>query len=312
MQDWSRRADTHELSTIEQQMRSVGIQRHEIPWRETALSLLQSGSMTGPQVLLLHGVTYSSASVFHLTVPGQSADEYSLLLQLSQSLGCWCLDFSGYGFSSTSNQSTKETVDDYVKQVDEAVRYLKQTTGQKPVLIGWSWGGQVASRYAGYHGDSLAGMVYWGAIWGGTGQAEFVKSLPKPTTPRRINTPQHAGADFKTSDTFDPVVRGQFVDFALRLDPTSPTTGLTESLFNMPLHHPENISVPTLVIHGEHDFVAQSNDVGDYFDALASPVKQYRIIAQADHNVQYSKVRHTLVRELNDFSHQCYRNKSDL
>ncbi|MCG9692032.1 alpha/beta hydrolase [Vibrio sp. Isolate22] len=305
MQDWLRRANTDELSTIEQQMRGVGIQRHEIPWRKTALTAFQCGPMTGPQVLLLHGVTYSSASVFHLTIPGHSANEYSLILQLSESLGCWCLDFSGYGFSPSPSYSAAETIDDYVEQVGEAVRYLHQTTGHKPVLVGWSWGGQVASRYAGRHGDSLAGFVYWGAIWGGTGQAEFVKSTPKPTAPRRVNTRQHAGADFKTPNTFDPEVRTQFIDCALRLDPTSPTTGLTESLYNLPLHEPRDIKVPTLVIHGEHDFVAQFDDVRDYFDALASPIKQHRIIAQADHNVQYSKKRHTLVRELRDFSHQC-------
>ena len=147
---------------------------------KTALTAFQCGPMTGPQVLLLHGVTYSSASVFHLMIPGHSANEYSLLLQLSESLGCWCLDFSGYGFSPSPSYSAAETIDDYVEQVGEAVRYLHQTTGHKPVLVGWSWGGQVASRYAGRHGDSLAGFVYWGAIWGGTGQAEFVKSTPNP------------------------------------------------------------------------------------------------------------------------------------
>ncbi|ASI88691.1 alpha/beta hydrolase [Vibrio mediterranei] len=312
MHDLSQRADSHYLTKVEQQMRNLGIQRYEIPWRDTTLSLLQSGSMTGPQVLCLHGVTYSSASVFHLSISGAAADEYSLLLKLSQSLGCWCLDFSGYGFSPTSTSSFKETVDDYVEQVGEAVRYLRQLTGHKPVLIGWSWGGQVASRYAGRHGESLSGLVYWGAIWGGTGQVDFVKSLPKPTSHRRINTQQHAGADFKTPNTFETEVKNRFIDFALRLDPTSPTTGLTESLYNMPLHSPEEINVPTLVIHGEHDFVAQSNDINDYFAALACPIKQYRIISHADHNVQYSHARQTLVNELKSFSQQCFQHKLDV
>jgi len=295
-----------DLNAYARKLELVDIQRHMVSWQGAQLSLLQTGPKTGSQVLLLHGVTYSSASVFHLDVPGKASDEYSLILKLGLQLGCWALDFAGYGFSDTHHKQKDENIEDYVEQVKQAVEYIQECTNAKPIVIGWSWGGQVASRYAGTYGDTISGLVFWGALWGGTGQqAEFVKSLSLPEFHRRINTTLHAGADFKTPDTFDLSIKEAFVERALKQDPTSPTTGVRETAYNLPLHSPAAITIPTLVLHGEHDFVTQSDDVAHYFEALSSVNKQYMIIGNADHNAQFSFAREELINALVSFSMEC-------
>ncbi|WP_309676076.1 alpha/beta hydrolase [Halomonas eurihalina] len=280
----------------------AGIRTASLRWQGVQLTLLHSPCPTGVPVLLLHGVTYSAASVFDLAVPGYERADFSTLLQLTwRGLDTWALDFAGYGLSGPRPYPDTETINDYVAQVRAASIEIEARTGVLPVLVGWSWGAQVASRFAGHYPKSCPGLVFWSGLWGGSGMINYMREVRFPKEVRRRNTPTHAAADFRTPVAYAPEVRTAFISHALSLDPTSPTTGLRETVLNMPLHNPVNITCPVLAIHGELDPVVQIDDITDYVAALASPHKWHIRLPGADHNAQFGHDRNRLFDAIADF-----------
>lgn len=284
-----------------------GLRNDRIDWSGISINLCRSGPIgNAPQILLLHGVTYSSTSVFHLQVDGQAPEEYSMILKLGQlGIGTWALDFSGYGLSDTHPNQKEETIKDYVDQVRCAVEHIHQQSGQYPVVAGWSWGAQVASLAVAKFPNIFSGLIFWSGIWGGSGKANSLKMAKLPIAHRRINTTEHAGADFSTPLSFTAEVKAAFVKKALMVDPSSPTTGIRETIEHMPLHDPLQITIPTLVIQGENDAVVNPDDITAYYHSLASKNVHYEVIS-ADHNAQFSNQRFALVQSIENFTHGCW------
>ena len=291
------------LQELRRNLRTAGIRVIPLEWRGTRLALLRRANPRGRPVLLLHGVTYSSASVFDLDVPGHDRSSYSTFMQLAaRGMDCWSLDFAGYGFSETHVYNRMEMPGDYVAQVRDAADHVRSRTGKAPVLIGWSWGAQVASRAVAYHPEAFSGLVFWGGFWGGSGRLDQARKRALPTGERRCNTIEHAGADFLTPGNFRPEVKQAFVHHGLCLDPTSPTAGIVHSTLNLPLHDPGRIRRPTLVVHGSNDPVVDPDDIKDYAAGLGRNLAAHYCIPNADHNAQYSENRHMLFDCLADFA----------
>lgn len=290
-------------SKLIRDLNDAGIATWSMDWQGIKLSVLRKPFIGQRPVLLLHGVTYSAASVFDLHVPGAPRDAYSTILQLAaRGLDCWALDFAGYGLSESCDYGRPETPDDYVSQVAEVAANIRHLTGQAPILIGWSWGAQVASRAMAKAPDLFSGLVFWGGFWGGSGKLDDLPKRPLPTTTRRANTAEHASADFLTPDNYCADVRNAFVKHALWVDPSSPTSGITHSTLNLPLHEPAAVKCPTLVIHGTQDPVVNRLDIQDFVSRLGDKLVSYVRIPGADHNVQYSENRHLLFDALASFT----------
>jgi alpha-beta hydrolase superfamily lysophospholipase len=271
---------------------------------DLALWSAQAGP-NAPSVLLLHGVTYSSLSVFDLAVPGAPRHEFSLLLTLAKmGLAAYALDAEGYGLSGARPEGStlSGSASDLAAAID-AVSMRHQ--GARVALIGWSWGAQVAARFLSRDAPEapVSHLVFWGSCWGAgpAGPPEALRGLEPPSVHRRVNTATHAGADFRTPGTYSPEVREAFVTRALQLDPTSPTLGLHAVARALPLHDPERIRVPVLAVHGEHDPMASPADLRDWLARIGNERRAYIRIAGADHNVQLSYARAALAGEITAF-----------
>ena len=285
----------------------VGIEHQMLRPGPHALALWSCpavGSRTAAPVLLLHGVTYSSMSVFDLAVPGHPRRDYSLIAQMAEAgIDTFALDFAGYGLSA-SDPEVRQT-GDHVDQVRVAIAEIRARTGCRPVVVGWSWSGHVVgSLGATVSKDEVAGIVIWGAQWGGgpAGRPGFILSMSPPASPRRVNSAAHAGADFRNPGHYDPAVRDAFVDWARFLDPTSPTLGLAELVAAMPLFNPARFSMPVLVLHGSHDPVVVEEDVVAMLDAITVPDTSRIIVPGGDHNAQYNYCRQAVVAHIAAFA----------
>lgn len=291
-------------------LNDAGIAARSFDWRDTKLTVLHKCSAGKQPVLLLHGVTYSAASVFDLCVPSRHRAAYSTMLQLgARDVDCWALDFAGYGLSETLDYGRAETPDDYVEQVVHVAAKIRDITGEIPILVGWSWGAQIASRAVARHPSLFLGLVFWGGFWGGSGKLSGMPKRPLPLRSRRTNNALHAGADFLTPGNYRAEVKDAFVQHALWVDPSSPTSGITHSTLSLPLHDPARIHCPTMVVHGSDDPVVHNLDIQDFVGELGNNLVRYLRIPDADHNAQYSENRHLLFDELASFA-ESYTNKS--
>jgi len=87
----------------------------------------------------------------------------------------------------------------------------------------------------------------------------------------------------------------------LRLDPTSPTLGLHAVAYDLPLHDPRRIRVPTIAIHGSRDPMASPADLQDFLGKIKCSSNRYVVIPSADHNAQFSYSSGILLREMTRF-----------
>lgn len=285
---------------------AAGLRLERVPARGIELALWSAGFRSDARpVLFLHGVTYSSLSVFDLAVPGAPREAYSPMLAMArEGFAAYALDSEGYGLSPIRpGGSTLSDCADDLHATIEAIR--RRHGGRRVALVGWSWGAQVAARHLSRVDPDapVSHLVFWGSCWGGgdSGPPAALRGLTPPATARRVNTPEHASADFRTPSTYAPVIREAFVRQALRLDPTSPTLGLHAVARCLPLHDPRRIRVPTLAIHGGNDPMADPRDIREWLARIDNAERRHRVVPDADHNAQFSHSRGVLLSEIASF-----------
>ncbi|MBI3002820.1 MAG: hypothetical protein HYY54_04210 [candidate division NC10 bacterium] len=76
---------------------------------------------------------------------------------------------------------------------------------------------------------------------------------------------------------------------------------VTHNERGLPILDPARISVPTLLIHGEYDGVARTEDLLPFFAALPNPDRQYVILPGAAHHNILEKNRGLLFHALHAF-----------
>lgn len=290
--------------SIQAEAASVGIDLMYIESPSAKLALWHIGK--GPPILLLHGVTYSSMSVFDLHVEGYERKEFSLMMRLAEAgFSAYALDFEGYGLSDS--RPGISSIEGYCSDISWALRAIENHSGEPQTsIIGWSWGGQVASRFSGQFPDRVKRLVFWGSFWGGgeSGKPKALNGVIPPATARRRNTISHAGADFKTPENYPNDVREAFVRRALQIDPTSSTAGVHAVAYDVPLHSPLNLHMPVLVTHGSHDPMSNPDDVAEFLAKVPHSNVQYEVIKNADHNAQFCHGKKDLDRVLCRFLNQ--------
>lgn len=286
---------------IQRSVNSAGIELLTVTSPSANLALWHAG--TGPTVLLLHGVTYSSLSVFDLEVRGYDRKEFSLILRLAAAgFSVYALDFEGYGLSET--RAGEASVDGYCLDVLYALHMIERHSGfSKTNIVGWSWGAQVGARFAGMWPERVERLVFWGSFWGGSryGAPYALRNMIPPSTPRRLNNPLHAGADFRTSTYYDDAVREAFISRALSIDPTSPTLGLHAVACDVPLHNPSKLTMPVLAVHGSNDPMSTREDILEFLASVPHSKVYYELIADADHNAQFCHNRRNLDQVISKF-----------
>ncbi|PNG89865.1 alpha/beta hydrolase [Streptomyces malaysiensis] len=255
----------------------------------------------GRPVLLLHGGAYSTMAVFHHPHRPAGEETYSLLEALAfRGFDPYGLDFTGYG-GSRSGDLVPEGMEWFLDDAASAARRIRARTGHAPIVLGWSWGAQVAAALA--ETPDVSGLIFWGGVWGEKADLvpEPLRALPRPAGPWRTNTREHALADFLTPGSHDPRVADAFAEHALRTDPRSPSASRLVFLSGLPLFDPRRIRHPALLVHGEYDPLAGRADHEALADALAGPGVAYRVVPGADHNIQFGLSRAVFFDLLRDF-----------
>lgn len=214
--------------------------------------MTQANAKPAKQILLVHGLTYSSHE-FDVDYA-----DYSLARYLaSQGYAVWRLDIAGYGSSAEVKDGFMPNSDYAAEDIAAAVKTIVEKSGQKKIdVLGWSWGTVTSSRFAAKHPEHVRKLVLYAPILTGLGAHDVTNAF-------NHNTWEHAAGDFQTLkdgsidySICEPAVVATFQSNAWRYDKESSPNGGRKDLLvadSKSLIPFASLKVPTLVIYGDKD-----------------------------------------------------------
>lgn len=252
----------------------------------------QGGPQGKPVLVLAHGSATAGRESFDLKVPGHP--EYSLMDFLARrGFDVFAPDMRGFG--SSTRPEGHITTEQAAGDLNDVVDFICKLRGVAQVhLLAWSWGTQYGGqfvmaqpakvkRYAAYaqmHAQSpdlLARRERLATFQ----RAPYIR-ISEPGWKLRFNsmTPEEVN---------DPVVMDAFARSAALVEIKSPTGPQVDLLTRQPLIDATKITVPTMMIHGQYDDVADLEGLLPFFTALPNPDKQYTVIPEGGHMLHLQK-----------------------
>lgn len=257
-----------------------------------------------PVVILAHGSATAGKESFDLAVPGRS--DYSLMDRLARAgFDVFALDVHGFGRST--HPEGHVTTDGAAEDLDAVVDAVRRERGVARVhVLAWSWATQYAGLFASAHGDKIDRYVSYAQMHADSpdivrrrSDLELYRRRPWIVVPRdgwkarfRSLTP---------ADVTEPEVMEAFADAAAAIETRTSTGPQLDMVTRLPMVDPARIAVPTLMIHGQYDDVADTPGLLPFFAQLPSPDKRYVVIPRAGHMMHLQAGRAAFVDAVVDF-----------
>lgn len=280
----------------------------------------------GQSVLLAHGATYPSGSLFDVRLDGLSFMDHLAL----QGLDVYALDVRGYGGSTRpsamaeppeANEPLVRT-EVGVSDLGSAVDFLLSRNGLDRInLIGMSWGGSVAGAYASRANGKVARLALVAPQW--------LSGVPIPIDPggplgayRRVPVldartrwlsaaPEHARAELIPSGWFEAWAQASLASDPEAGSTTPPTMRAVNGpildireywAVGRPFYDPGAITVPVLLVHAEWDIDVPIALALDYFGQLTSArYRRWVEIGEGTHMVLLEKNRLQAYQAISQF-----------
>lgn len=276
-------------------LREDGCVRTEYPLERSGIALhldcvRAEGSRAVRNILLVHGVTYSSRE-FDI-----DCEDYSLVRRLARAgWAVWRLDIAGFGRSGEVPDGFLPDSDYAAEDIRAAVERIVRETGQDAIdLLGWSWGTVTVSRFAAAHPEHVRRLVLYAPILSGLGEQAV-------NEPFHQNSREHAAEDFQrgADGGFDPAITDpalveRWCASCMAYDGAHSPNGGRRDLCvsrSVSLIDPARLSVPTLVICGDRDPYLDRARLCSVLDLLP-PGSALEIIAGGGHAVFVEKPFH--------------------
>jgi pimeloyl-ACP methyl ester carboxylesterase len=261
-----------------------------------------TGSPQGkPLLVLAHGSATGGRESFDLWVPG--APGYSTMDFLArQGFDVYALDVRGFGRSTKPEAflSTEQAASDLGAVVDH-VRALRGV--ERVHLLAWSWGTQYGGQFVMAHPEKVARYASYAQMHADS--PDLKTRRPRLAVFQRSPYIRITEQGWKlrfhslTPDAVnDPAVMDAFAHAAVAVEDKSPTGPQIDVLTRLPLVDPRRIAVPTLMVHGEYDDVADTQGLLPFFEALPNPDKQYVVVPEGGHMLHLQRGHRRLQRVL--------------
>lgn len=246
-----------------------------------------SGEQPRRNILLTHGVTYSSHEF------DVDYKDYSLVRCLARAgYAVWRLDVAGYGRSGAVEDGFLPDSDYAAGDVRAAAELILRESGEKTLdLLGWSWGTVTAGRFAAGAPALVRRAVLYAPILTGVGRETVAE-------PFHHNTREHAAEDFqKTADggvdyaAAEEAVVELYCSGCMRFDgAASPNGGRRDICVErekdlIPL---EKIQAPTLILYGDRDPYLNYERIGGALSRLPEG-SALALIPGGSHMLMYEK-----------------------
>ena len=246
-------------------------------------------------VLLVHGSSMASTPSFDLQVPGHPGEHSLMDFLAGHGFDVWCFDCEGYGRSDKSRDS-KFFIADGADDAAAVADYIReQRDAQKLLVFGVSSGALRAAMLAERRPEVVQRIILDAFVWTGEGSPtleERRKRLPQfESTNRRPIDHAFVRSIFERDHpgTADDEVIEAFSGAILALDDSVPNGTYIDMCSNLPLVEPRNLSVPVMIMRGEHDGIAGFEDLLAFFSLLPNPDKQFVVRTGSAHSSLHEK-----------------------
>ena len=279
----------------------------EYPLERNGVSLYLScmtleGTSPEKQILLIHGVTYSSHE-FNVDY-----EDYSLVKYLArEGYAVWRLDIAGFGRSGEVEDGFLPDSDYAAEDIRAAVDQIVRQTGADRIdVLGWSWGTVTVGRFAAEHPEHIDRLILYAPILSGIGAYDVPDAF-------HHNTWEHAADDFQRcedgsfdSEITDPNVIEIYCSNCWHYDAErSPNGGRRDICVSqdVPLIDLSGLKNPTLIICGGNDPYLNYERIGEA-SALLPEGSAVEVIDGGSHVVMiekpyYHAFQERLIRFLN-------------
>jgi pimeloyl-ACP methyl ester carboxylesterase len=245
-------------------------------------------------ILFVHGSSMASTPTFDLQVPGQP-DSSAMDHFARRGFDCWSVDMEGYG-RSTKDRDNNAPISQGADDCYAAALYIQKHRGKRPLLVyGISSGALRAAMFAERHPELVARLALDAMVWTGEGSPTLEqrrKRLPEFMAKNRrpidkafvysIFNRDHPG-------TAEDKVIEAFADAILKLDDSVPTGTYVDMCARLPVVDPEKITVPTLIMRGQWDGIASTEDLLKFFAKLPNPDKHFAVMPGISHSSFHQK-----------------------
>jgi len=251
--------------------------RHSVDADGHPLAVWEKSASGAKAVLLLvHGRTWSTLPDFDLQVPGE---ELSLMDGLGEKgITTYGVDLRGYG-ATPRDDTGWNTPSRAAADVAEVLRWIRARHPGQPVhLFGWSNGSLVSQLTAQRHPELIDRMVLFG--YPNRFGMERPFQEPDGPPPASATTSEAAASDFIVDGTISERAVRAYVAAALAADPVRSDWTLGHQWNDL---DPAEVSVPTLVIHGEFDPLAPAAEQAKLFTGLGTMDKAWVVVPGGDH-----------------------------
>jgi pimeloyl-ACP methyl ester carboxylesterase len=247
---------------------------------------------SGPPLVLLHGA-YGGAEDFLATLWPTVAQRYRV----------FAVDRPGHGFTAPVGGRSAAQFDRPSAQARALRVWLEELGLDRPLVVGFSYGGAVAAALAAEHPQSLGGALLLAApLYPWHGRPDLLDlCLAAPglgalashgglSLAARLLAPSLAAQSFAPAPVDPRFRRGSPVPLAVRaasLRQNARELSRLDRALELQSRHYPSIAVPIEVLHGSADRTAWSSRHAVPF-AAAQPTAVYTELPGAGHNLLYS------------------------
>jgi pimeloyl-ACP methyl ester carboxylesterase len=175
------------------------------------------------------------------------------------------------------------------EDLNAVVDFILEHRGVETVnLLGWSWGTQYGGMFIMAHPEKVSKYVAYAQM--GINSPDISLRRPRIGVFREnpyIEIPEESWKPRFSSMTPDEANDTDVIDAyaraAAEVEERTATGPQLDMVTIMPMINPKLMPVPTMIIHGEHDDVADFDGLVTFFEQLPNPYKSYVIIPNAGH-----------------------------
>ena len=272
------------------------LKRHTVESNGHPMALWEKSAADAQEaVLLVHGRTWSALPDFDLQVEGEDLSLMDGLVD--EGYAVYAVDLRGYGETprdDTGWLTPNKAADDVAAVIDWIA--AQHEWRSKPHLFGWSMGSTISQLAEQRHPGNVASLTLFG-YWRDV-DSVLPADEPGIVPLREKNTAENAASDFITPGSISQNAIDSYVAASLEADPIRVDVRSTDQYNAL---DGAKITVPTLVIAGEHDPLAPAANQAKLFLSIGTGHKQYVSVPGGDHAAFLEAPRAYFIRELAAF-----------